>query len=777
MRLRELLVAIKIKVDTKAAEKVDKVLGQITKHAKEATRAIDGTAKAADKLDRNLDKTAKSGKQASRGMDSFTRSAKKAEQAADQAGKAADRAGDKISAAGKKASRGGGFGKALAGADWKGAAGNIATRGAAVLAAGAVAGGFALEAGMERESLRQTLKNIEQDEQKATETYQRIVKLAAATPFQIEEITSGVIKLKSQGLNANNEAVTAYGDLASTMGKNLDDMVEATKDAVTGEFERLKEFGIKASKSGDIVSFTFKGVTTEIQNNASAIEDYLIGLGQMPGVAGAMAGQMDTLRGKFSNFKDSFVSALDEALTSSGAMDEAKGLLEDLTGTAEDGASVFGELLAGALKDLRTWVRGLTREQIREWMERAARAGREFLEMGLSLMDMLLKLVTAVAEAADSFEGGERAIQTLTIALGALMLAGGGLPGLFAAIGAAAVKMGMDAAEADLEYKSLFGNIKQFQNMFNIKTLMGQDGPMSGVDDGTGVRHSNELSQGNEDWLTKATEANRQGLGEEFFVGAEGQLVQLGIEEAVDPGDLDGRVKRMQARGNRTAEQVLAQQSGGARVGVNKEAAKFLDALEEKRGKDIDKFARQARERGLDSEAVETVVAAREAELDARAKKAAQSFTSSLRKEGDIDKALGAGLKELDDKEKKKKGGKGKKKKAEDGGKDILQALGLKGPGSILENRPAPQSLMIQTTIVTKAAESIAVHVEVPEGASFDMAKETIGNEVGKAIDAAARKQLMVIFDDAWTLRWNELGKARGGGRVPKSSKKRGAPL
>lgn len=93
------------------------------------------------------------------------------------------------------------------------------------------------------------------------------------TPFSIEEIATSVVKLKAAGLQATDEAVTAYGDLASTMGKNVDEMTEAVKDAVTGEFERLKEFNIKASKSGDTISFTFKGVTTDIAAHKATLRE------------------------------------------------------------------------------------------------------------------------------------------------------------------------------------------------------------------------------------------------------------------------------------------------------------------------------------------------------------------------------------------------------------------------------------------------------------------------------------------------------------------------
>ena len=66
--------------------------------------------------------------------------------------------------------------------------------------------------------------------------------------------------------------------------------------AGTGEFERLKEFGIKASKEGDNVSFTFRGVTTTVKNSAAEIEGYLIKLGET-NFGGAMADRMATLEG------------------------------------------------------------------------------------------------------------------------------------------------------------------------------------------------------------------------------------------------------------------------------------------------------------------------------------------------------------------------------------------------------------------------------------------------------------------------------------------------
>lgn len=132
-----------------------------------------------------------------------------------------------------------------------------------------------------------------------------IQQFAATTPYDIQQVTDSFIKLTNYGLRPSERAINAYGDTASAMGKSLDQMVEAVADAATGEFERLKEFGIKASKQGDEVQFTFRGVTTTVKNSSAEIQDYLIALGEN-NFAGAMAQRMDSLDGALSNLGDSW---------------------------------------------------------------------------------------------------------------------------------------------------------------------------------------------------------------------------------------------------------------------------------------------------------------------------------------------------------------------------------------------------------------------------------------------------------------------------------------
>lgn len=128
---------------------------------------------------------------------------------------------------------------------------------------------------------------------------------AANTPYQLQEVVGGFIKLSALGLEPSREALESYGNTASAMGKSLNQMIEAVADAATGEFERLKEFGIKSKSEKDKVSFTFQGVTTTVGKNAREIEGYLKSIGQVQ-FAGAMAEQMDTLGGKLSNLQDAW---------------------------------------------------------------------------------------------------------------------------------------------------------------------------------------------------------------------------------------------------------------------------------------------------------------------------------------------------------------------------------------------------------------------------------------------------------------------------------------
>lgn len=128
---------------------------------------------------------------------------------------------------------------------------------------------------------------------------------AQQTPYDLNQAVEGFTKLVNLGLDPSERALKSYGNTASAMGKDLNQMIEAVADAATGEFERLKEFGIKAKQNGDQVSLTFRGVSTTIGNNAAEIEEYLTKLGENE-FAGAMERRMDSLDGAIANLGDTW---------------------------------------------------------------------------------------------------------------------------------------------------------------------------------------------------------------------------------------------------------------------------------------------------------------------------------------------------------------------------------------------------------------------------------------------------------------------------------------
>lgn len=200
------------------------------------------------------------------------------------------------------------------------------------------------------ESMTASLKTVTGSAEGADKALEQIREFAKTTPFTLDQSIKGFIKLKALGLDPSAEAMTSFGNTASAMGKDLNQAVEAVADAVTGEFERLKEFGIKSKQQGDTVSFTFQGVTTTVAKESKAIEGYLRDLGDVQ-FAGAMADQVDTLGGAFSNAQDAFFNFSVEFGKTTGFATAVKSALLGVPPILEKILGVVGPLTA-AIMDL-----------------------------------------------------------------------------------------------------------------------------------------------------------------------------------------------------------------------------------------------------------------------------------------------------------------------------------------------------------------------------------------------------------------------------------------
>jgi hypothetical protein len=282
-----------------------------------------------------------------------------------------------------------------------------------VAQAGVELGRDVLETGASFESLRARLKTVEGSSRGAAKAFSLIQDFTATTPFQLEEVTTAFVRLKSLGLDASQRSLTAFGNIAAAQGKSIIDFIEAVADASTGEFERLKEFGIKASKQGEQVTFTFKGQQTVVKNTAADIQAFLKGIGESD-FAGAMADQMATTSGAISNFKDTVAQAFDR-IAQQGPLEKFNELLAVLSESiaGDDGlGTVIADVLVLALDTVKQLFEAMPTGALGDFLQGLVHLVGELVQMlvdliasqtsvgdsALSWLAVILELVAAMVE-------------------------------------------------------------------------------------------------------------------------------------------------------------------------------------------------------------------------------------------------------------------------------------------------------------------------------------------------------------------------------------------
>ncbi|EME0524820.1 hypothetical protein VXI66_004592 [Salmonella enterica] len=202
---------------------------------------------------------------------------------------------------------------------------------AAVAAAAYKAAQELVESQRQLDKMSASLKTLTGSTQGAKQALSILQDFARDTPYGLEQAVEGFRKLVALGLTPSEEALRSYGNTASAMGKDLNQMIEAVADASTFEFERLKEFGIKAKQNQSDIEFTFQGTTTVVKKNAADIERYLLNIGNV-NFAGAMADQANTLNGAIASAEDSW-SQLEMTLATGldvGSLAEPLRYIDDL---------------------------------------------------------------------------------------------------------------------------------------------------------------------------------------------------------------------------------------------------------------------------------------------------------------------------------------------------------------------------------------------------------------------------------------------------------------
>lgn len=219
--------------------------------------------------------------------------------------------------------------------------------------------GSIISTNAEFERFETILSTIEGSSDKAKQSMDWISKFAASTPYELAGVTDAFVKLKAYGMDPVKDGLlTTLGDTAAAMGKPIMQAVEAIADAVTGENDRLKDFGIKAAKAGGQIAYSYTDAAGKQQqkivdaSNREQIQATLQAIWNEK-YAGAMEKLSGTWGGLVSNLSDQW-TRLKQAIGEAGLFDNAKKVLKALV-------DYLGELDADDLKEIAATITKITK--------------------------------------------------------------------------------------------------------------------------------------------------------------------------------------------------------------------------------------------------------------------------------------------------------------------------------------------------------------------------------------------------------------------------------
>lgn len=212
------------------------------------------------------------------------------------------------------------------------------------------------------------------------------IKFANVTPYETQEVLEGMQKLELRGLTPE-KYMTGIGNMAAALGKPLDQAIEAMLDAMTGEFERMKEFGITKKMIEKIspTSFDKKG---SLINQKKMFDDLMNYIDKT--YKGGMENLSKTISGTISTIKGTFSSLLSMLVAGSQ------------TGKIVEGSPLYilnEEVLQPLAKNMQKWQEDGT---FTKWSQSFAEGVREFysilkstFEFVKEYKDILLALLAA----------------------------------------------------------------------------------------------------------------------------------------------------------------------------------------------------------------------------------------------------------------------------------------------------------------------------------------------------------------------------------------------
>ncbi|GAA0115299.1 phage tail protein [Clostridium senegalense] len=209
---------------------------------------------------------------------------------------------------------------------------------------GGVLGGITLKSGFEEafnmEGFRVQLETATKSTQKASELMVKAVKFANATPFETNEVVQATAIMESYGISSERW-LKDVADMAGATNKSIEQATEAMADVAVGEFERLKQFGIKKDqillesnkRYGEGVVFNAKGQVLDqakLMDTVQSMMQQKFG-GGAEKLANTTKGMLSTISGITKSTMSQILGVMEDGTIKQGSlMDKLRGKIKQV---------------------------------------------------------------------------------------------------------------------------------------------------------------------------------------------------------------------------------------------------------------------------------------------------------------------------------------------------------------------------------------------------------------------------------------------------------------
>lgn len=115
---------------------------------------------------------------------------------------------------------------------------------------------------------------------KARETFEMLQQAARDTLQPFDALQKSALDLRRNGIEPTSAQMKTFAQIAISSGKNLESVTNAFTNAVQGKYKSLSQLGIIAKDTGDKITLSYKGTTTQIEKSTEALTAYFKKLGE-----------------------------------------------------------------------------------------------------------------------------------------------------------------------------------------------------------------------------------------------------------------------------------------------------------------------------------------------------------------------------------------------------------------------------------------------------------------------------------------------------------------